>query len=564
MPMPRNTSYTIVNPNDANQAPSTVVQNYDIDINKLYTDFIVEIDKIRSHVSVQNNPSLQNITNISSNTNPTNIKQEQTPQESRCHAFYRLLGLPVSDGTTLYSPGFDQPNNNNASINNAKIAIAKNLLNNKPLVSLIDYRENQAREYLSYFADQGLDASILAMSLGEVRQFSAPLKNLTGPFDSSINHQIYSSSLLQRLIQNVVNTDGSKTVYLDSNRIHILSPFIVDPRIDFNVFPKRSTIAVPFLQDKTQTRLTDDVYLPRPYIEKVCRDRFDSSDKTTSYGTSITNILGNIKSTNYYQSSSLLQSAFGNISNITDETVQFANYINAIQSSLKQLYQAVSSVRMVLAADPTNNGAAKYNWTPIPSTSGPEQSSTTRDLYTQQPNDPNNTQLDQNIIANLFQQSLNNISNKLTSLQAANIGGFAFDGIELTPDQNSTDALGDTYVAPIDSQMNERASLTDAANTGIQNIERLVGEFSGIGLIDIFVISAAFWTLDKSSLISLLDSTAINRMLTNANLQDPIVQSAQNGAPVNAATAIANFQSQVLQIYQVVDQMWLDIQINNS
>lgn len=562
--MPRNTSYTIVNPNDANQASSTVVQNYDIDINKLYTDFIVEIDKIRSHVSVQNNPSLKNITNISSNTNPTNIKQEQTPQESRCHAFYRLLGLPVSDGTTLYSPGFDQPNNNNASINNAKIAIAKNLLNNKPLVSLIDYRENQAREYLSYFADQGLDASILAMSLGAVRQFSAPLKNLTGPFDSSINHQIYSSSLLQRLIQNVVNTDGSKTVYLDSNRIHILSPFIVDPRIDFNVFPKRSTIAVPFLQDKTQTRLTDDVYLPRPYIEKVCRDRFDSSDKTISYGTSITNILGNIKSTNYYQSSSLLQSAFGNISNITDETVQFANYINAIQSSLKQLYQAVSSVRMVLAADPTNNGAAKYNWTPIPSTSGPEQGSTTRDLYTQQPNDPNNTQLDQNIIANLFQQSLNNISNKITSLQAANIGGFAFDGIELTPDQNSTDALGDTYVAPIDSQMNERASLTDAANTGIQNIERLVGEFSGIGLIDIFVISAAFWTLDKSSLISLLDSTAINRMLTNANLQDPIVQSAKNGAPVNATTAIANFQSQVLQIYQVVDQMWLDIQINNS
>jgi len=540
-------------------------QNYDVDINKIYQDFVVEIDKMRSNVSVQNNPSLQSITAFNTSTSPANVKIETTPQESRCHAFYRLLGLPVSDGDSLYCPGFDQPNNSDQQLAAHKITIAGNLLED-PILSVINIRETVPRSYLSIFALQDVNAMALAMSSAEVRFFQAPLTSLTGAFDANLNHQIYTSNITQRLINNVHASDGY-TLPTNINsfiqRFHILSPFIVDPRIDFNVYPKRNTIAVPFLADKSQTKLTENVYLKRPYIEKVCRDRFDASNTTAKLGPSLADIASNIKANPFFQDNSLIQSAF-NLDKITGATVQFANYFNAIRSTLKQLYKAIQTVRVVMAADPNSNNAAKYNWTPIPDKSGPEFGSTTRDLFSQQFNDPHNTKYDWSIIGVIYQQQLTSISNKLTTQQDVDIGGFAFDNIELTPDQNSTDALGDTNAAPIDTSQSERQSLTDAANEALKTIEIITGEFSGLGLIDIFVISAAFWIMDKTFLISLLDTIAVNRMITNANLQDPIALQAKNEPIHSPLDAIGNFQSQVLQIYQVVDLLWIQIQTQNT
>ena len=63
-------------------------QSYDVDIDKIYQNFIQEIDNYRSETD-----------------------GEKT--ESRCHAFYRILGLPVCDKKNIYSPGFDKPNNSN-------------------------------------------------------------------------------------------------------------------------------------------------------------------------------------------------------------------------------------------------------------------------------------------------------------------------------------------------------------------------------------------------------------------------------------------------------------------
>src|ERR1700733_3501396 len=71
---------------------------FNIDFDQLYTNFITPVDAIRSHFNALV-PSSQEL---------------NTPQyqESRCHAFYRMVGFPVvADDGDFYSPGYD-PNLN--------------------------------------------------------------------------------------------------------------------------------------------------------------------------------------------------------------------------------------------------------------------------------------------------------------------------------------------------------------------------------------------------------------------------------------------------------------------
>lgn len=538
-------------------------QNYDVDINKIYQNFIVEIDKIRSHVSVQDNPSLQKITTLNTTTNTININVDKNVQESRCHAFYRLLGLPVTDGETLYSPGLDIPNNGNQTITGNKTTIAQKLFQNVPgIENLLNAREQIQRNFLSLFSLQDVDAMVLAMSLQDIRPLTISLSKINGIFDKELNNQTYASKLTERLIP-VVQNNGNFSTNVKVRRQHILIPFIVDPRIDLSVTPKRNRLAVPFLQDKSQTKLTDNVYLKRPYIEKVCRDRFDTSPKVTTLGTHTQEIIDNIKNNPFIKGNQLIQQAYNPNVAITSETVQFTNYFNAIRSVLNKLYESVRKVTPVLAADPNSNGEASFNWTPIPNTSGPEKGSSTRDLLSGQASDPSNTAKDLDIINLLYSQALANISNKLTTLQTVDLGGFAFDGTELTPDQNSSDSMGDLTQPQITMYQNQRTNETSAANDAIRTIEIIMGEFSGLGLLDILVISAAFWVVDKKDLLGMLDDIAIKRMLLNPNLQaSEVTDRLNNGS--NIGNSLLNFQNKVKEIFDICDSLYEQIKSENK
>lgn len=565
------TTYTV--PLAGPQNSFTNDQNYDVDIKQLYDDFIGAVDAIRSHVSVQNNPSIQGITSSIASNTPSNLVVDKDPQESRCHAFFRLLGLPVTDGKVLYSPGIDIPNNSNKTSVTAKIEIAKKVFKVPGMQILFDTREKIPRDFAAIFADQDVDATTLAMTLAEPREMNASTKNVkTGAFpDASLNNQSYINTMTTRFIVSagVLPEDeqpdvGAPPGGISANRKHILFPFTVDPRIDFNVFPKRNTLAVPFLADKNQTKLTDGVYLTRPYIEKVCRDRFSGNNVTLSLGSHTQSIIQNIKNLPFIKDDALIKQAFGtsNNSTYTSEAVQFANYINSMRSILQQLNDAIHTIYPVLAADPKSNGVAQYNWMPIPNKQGPEYGSTTQDLLVQE-NDSRNTDQDLHIIKMIYSQALTNISNKLATLQIVDIGGAAFDGTEPTPDQNSTTANGDLTQQQITSAQNDRSSLTNAANAAIQTIEIIMGEFSGLGLIDVLVICATFWLVKPSTLLSLLDDTAINRMVTNAHLNSSDVLNRKNGV-AQVGTALVDFQNTVKQVYDLCQQLWDDIRGSNG
>lgn len=547
----------------SDEAPVQITddQDLEVDIEKIYKNFIIEIDKIRSHVSVQNNPSLQKITNSSFGSDILGIIVDKNPQESRCHAFYRLLGLPISNGSELYCPGMDIPNNSNKELNDAKSKIAQKVSQSKPMLALLDARENNARTYLSIFSLQDVDAMVLAMSLAEIRAFNTSLEKISGSFDTDLKNQVYTAKLSADLVHKVVN-NGNKATKVFSDRLHILAPFIVDPRIDLSISPGRNRLAVPFLSDKSETKLTDNVYLKRPYIEKICRERLDIRPKINNYGDNTKSIIDNIKNNDSIKDVDLIKKAF-NSDTITSDSVQFLKYFNAIRSVLNKLFEATNDVTRVLAAATGSEGHADFNWTPIPAKTGPENGCTTRDLLTGQANDPNNTNKDKDLLQQLYKQNLNSISNKLNNLEVSDLGGFAFDNIELTPDTNSSDSFKDITATTAETQTNFRNSLCDTANAGVRTIEIIMGEFSGLGLCDILAISAAFWVVDKDVLLDLLDDVTIQRILLNKNLISSEVTARASRKPdINAS--LLKFQNKVKEIFDVMEKLYQQIKTENA
>ncbi len=529
-------------------------QNFDVDIDKVYQNFIVEIDKIRSHFSVQNNT----IDLKSANSLGSNINVDREAQESRCHAFYRLMGLPVvsSDGKTLYCPGYDKPNNANNVLNNGKLQTAQNI--SKELFKLMDVRENVPRDFLAIFAQQGIDASALALSSVQTRPFVSSLEK-EGPFDIQSKNQSHTlSGGLGTLIK---DSSGNPPTKLSSSRLHVLKPFMVDPRIDLSVTPNRYRLCVPFLKDKNETKLTDNVFLKRPFIEKVCRERFSISAKSLVIGDHTNAVIENIKNDKSIKDQQLIKAIF-ETKLVTSEKIQFANYINIIRSMLKKLSDSVDNVLPVIACSPTLFNQAKYNWIPIPNVRGPEYGCITRDVI-QQGKDPFNTDADKELIYFLYRQEVITINNKLRAKSKSDLGGFAFDDNEITPDANSSDAWGNKTLVAIDELKTKRKSITDQANSSLREIEIIMGEFSGLGLCDILAISAALWIVDKETLINMLDQTAIDRMLTLPDLSASEVQAA-SASHLEPTAVLTKFESKVKEIFQLMDAIYKDIRTKNS
>jgi hypothetical protein len=77
--------------------PLDDIRSIDLDIDALVAKFVRPIDMYRSHNSPSVNGSL-----IQPNLTPS-----KQLMESRCHAFYRMLGLPtISPDGDFLSPGF--------------------------------------------------------------------------------------------------------------------------------------------------------------------------------------------------------------------------------------------------------------------------------------------------------------------------------------------------------------------------------------------------------------------------------------------------------------------------
>lgn len=519
-------------------------QNFNIDINKIYKDFIAEVDDIRSHTNLTTIDIAGDLDNSA-----LKLDVNEKPQESRCHAFYRLIGLPVisSDGS-MYSPGFYRPDNGNDDKLKRKVAIGKSLSNGLKMLNIV--RELSYQEYQKIFSTQSIESSVLALSSVNFRPFVAPLSKSDDPFDQTpANYVISDSDLYGSLFASYVDENGVKipaaSKALNFSRLHLIKPLMVFAPIELTVKPSKKLICVPFTSDKSDAFISTGIYARMPFIEFVCRTRFDGRNKIDSLTDSQTKIIDFIKASDTFKDLDIINSISQGVgSNATDQS-QFIKIFNTIRAMNTKLYKAINDI--VAARSDTL-------WVPIPNKNGPEFGSVTRDLV---PNDPNNTDDDNKIINKVFKKKFDKITGTLSTTKK-DLGNYALAKVQIFPDNSS--GLGDNNSDDLDHLIENRNDKCNKANDALKTIEIIMGEFSGLGFADIVAINGALWLMDKSDLVGLMDQEAQNRMKLVPGLKDdPALAS-----PSNGLAAIKAFEKKIKELYELMAKSYDDISQNNQ
>lgn len=599
------------------QVNFTNSQTFDIDINQFYNEVINSIDQIRSHVSISKSAqvlaalikALSNSQNTTSNpgtdpytfiskifTNPKN------PQETRCHAFYRLLGLPVvAPNGMLYSPGYDINTNTlqDPTVRQQHFNVINNI--SKDLFAVMDARENINNAFLGIFSLSNqsstipnINASVLSLSSvsgGNVRKFSASISQSSDPFDTVLSNQSYTignqngqvfNSVSNALLTDYLGPDGYAPATILNHiqplqqsplfvRAHILKPLMVDPRSDFTVNPPNGIICAPFATDKSKTLYAQDIYLTRPYIETICRFRCNPSlnqnNQTAGAGAQSSryqDLQAYIKNTNNVRNQDLL-AKIAQDPGQTIEDQMLLKYLNIMNSMVNILSD---SIKVVQAAE------TEHQWIPIPDVRGPEYGMITPDIFlipgvngaTLDPIILKNYQQDQDILTNTAQIQLQNVNGQVAE---PDLGNFAFQGIQSMPDDKATESFGSRPQNVLNDLTKRRDAICSKAADALQNIEIIMGEFSGLGLCDILAIFTALWTMDEQALIYMLDDLAFARLYSDPTLRDEVVEAryAANQDGENELTGtdvLQTFETQVRNMYLLMDNLYSDVHINNT
>jgi len=553
-----------------NQNNFKTLQNFDIDINKVYSDFIGAIDSFRSNVNITDPSNQQLFTKFTAdsfNGTPTTkgLKLEKTPQESRCHAFYRLLGLPViSKDNTFYNPGIDplvQPNKK-ITIQN-KVDIANNQL--VGFTGLSDFREAYINNLFRIFSNnQTIDARVLGISGINVRSFASPFLRDASAFGLLIYDQSYDTikNSLVGFDSNVKFSDyvdasnnkpSSELLGTISNRSHIIKPFIVDPRIDLSTSTEKRA-AVPFLQQTFKLKVTENTPakpLYSPLIEKIIIERFvlnAALGKDTGF---LEKSIQQIQSIDSIKNEQIIKDISNNKNYKLVEQQQFIKFFNISRAMVTLLVKSQQDIKKT---------QSKYYWLPVPSINGPEGGSTTPPIFVNLPQQFL-TDADGSLIISylkkLFAQANAQIANILVggANGVSDAGNYLLSSYTFSFNNDTSSAFGN--ISSVDEQklLKSRESAYSIANTALRNIEIIMGEFSGFGLCDIIAIMAGLYIMPLDNLLGFLDDDAYDRAKKTIKL--PEVR------PSSVNDAITQLSKSVQDMYNLMDKIYNDVSIKN-
>lgn len=587
-------------------------QNYDVDIKLLFKHYVtggntpddnepgenIGIDDIRGQISVSvtgtKTADLIKSLNINPVTNtPAPTPNTTTPvllaQESRCHAFYRIIGLPVvAADQTFYNPGFDiiktQGKPRGISLT-TKITIASNV--GLKFESISAAREKWAANTSQIFSvPTSVQAGVLSLTSGtygeggaiNIRDFNI-LKDVipNEPFDYNPADQTYAvftqscqvggngAQLLTNFQDANANTIAGTFPNTSTNNIspiyfqhlHIIAPFTVDPRIDFSIWSNESKtvsgvsrrIAVPFVPDASYLQVSSTATAERPVIEHIIRDRIYQANNIPAAGDTIANAQSLIMSNKNIGNITFVGST--PISNIFSGSIFNQSRQNAFADTLSNIQTMMN--KLVIALHNVQYAQGLYYWLPVPSAQGPEGGSDIRDV----PLNPNFlneliTDKDFDIINNQVQVLFSGIDIAASQANAVpDIGGYAFSHPIFGFGKSTTDALGDVSGNTMDTLVKTRNKvLTDAGNA-LQVIEMIMGEFSGLGLCDIIAIVGALKTMPIADLLGFLDTDSYARAVTLLGPGLP----AQNPSIANCLNSLTQ---EVSAFYQIMNQTFID------
>lgn len=553
-------------------------QNFDIDINKIYTDFIKEIDATRSFAAI--NVQDEKIFNALSQSGGTGditavaglIKMEKTVQESRCHAFFRLIGLPiVSKDKKIYNPGFDIISDTLKDILTGvstkkikledKISIATNPI--KGFNALSIKRELYPKNNLIIFSNsQSIDAGVTALSSGstkKLRKFSSPMEDKAktsgfelDPFDMDPIRQSYTvntNSLVgdkEVLLELYQDATGNFPLKFSDTREHIIMPFVVDARIDFSVSPQSNLIAVPFISDQSFAKVSATEFVKRPLLEKIIRDRFANEDPMDSIGSATTAILDYIKTIPAIKDGKLVKLISSKDIYKQSIQAQFIQTFNIIKAMMKILVESKNII---------NKAQGDYYWVPVPSSFGPEGGSEIQGVFLPTVIDPTLiTDKDKAILLNFAKDMVNSQNSQATAASSVS-DNFALSTYKFTFGPDTSSALGDNNAQNLETLSQQRKSVLQGANDALRSIEIIMGEFSGFGLCDIIAIMGALNIMPQRQLLGFLDVDALARMNNSLGLDE--------GAE-DYTDAITIFTAIVKDFYNLMDKVYHDLIENNG
>lgn len=518
-------------------------QNFDIDIDQVYNDYIQVIDAARSPVNINdpnNQSKLKKITSDSFTGTATTsaLKPEKTPQESRCHAFYRLLGFPVVSDKGIYNPGHDIIIEKGREITiEKKVSIANSPPNG--FQDLSTQRETYVNDILKIFSNnQSIDAQVLALSSINIREFSAqsylvPNNSLVGD-DSSV------------IFQNYQDNNGNKATKYTNKRFHIINPFMVDARIDLST-PAEKKVAIPFAKNDSQLKISETTSVKRPLLEKIIIDRFTVTKELDGAGTLAQSTVDYIKRIPAIQDEKLVQDvSSGKVYKLTEQQ-QFIKYLNIIRAMMVALVQAQISINIV---------QSRYYWLPIPSTTGPEGGSNINGVFSNLPDELSTIDDAAIVLA-----QINTIIDKIDSQAAAltgtpDIAGYAFGKFTTTFDSTTTASLGDTNSKQLTQLIEKRTHDLSIANKALRTIEIIMGEFSGLGLCDIIAIMGALYVMPVNSLLGFLDDDSYTRAKLVVDLPET--------NPSNIAEALTDLDEEVLNFYNIMNDIYKEVRKTNG
>jgi hypothetical protein len=476
------------------------------DLDKLFSNFIKPIDALRSHFNA-----------LVSGSQELNTPQYQ---ESRLNAYYRMIGFPIvsTDGSSFYSPGFDPNLNTDTSSASTYQSIADSIKNDHDFVShQLNPREKVFKTYRKVFSDD--DNVAKAIMLGSLfpRSFEKQFSG-TGPleFDKDQVQTIderndtvglfYGTDLLSLNI-----FDNQKVLNLLSSN-HPLKPFVVDPRIDGSIRPIRNRICAPFLKDKSQTKIFQSSNgssenLLRPFIERVISVRFNTKNVTTNPGKDlIASVIDTITNNGAITDSDLISITSNSLGALhNSELIVFNNYFKILRSIITRLSTSIKRVEYI---------RSKINFQPVPDPkNGPESGiSGGNKLDALDPKDTNNLKIENDIVFLTQKKIIDELSLSLDAgLQGiVDSGDFTFSNLDDSV-FSITKSVQKSYDSNIKKLTKIRNQLGNEGIEELKNIEIIMGEYSGIGLLDIIAIQSALWVMDPGKLLGLIDDRAFAR-----------------------------------------------------
>ena len=530
----------------------------EINIEKVYTDFIKVIDNYRSNVNINNPNNKSNFNKLTEETfnaggNSKGLTVETTPQESRCHAFFRLLGLPVVSDNGFYNPGLDVIKNpgQKRKIDLAKkVSIANNQIESfKEFKKISDARENYVNNFLPIFSNnRSIDASALAISSVNIRPISSVFaKNsdsIENPFDpQNQSYEILDTGQIGDKIlplSTFVDSAGNTPTKFSKKRNHIIKPFIVDARIDISTTTTKK-IGIPFVENATQLKTSETTYTKRPLIEKVILDRF--SVQTESSTGSIKNFIDLVKNTPIIKDAQLVKTVSSGSSLKLAEAQQLARYFNIILLMSRTLVNSQKTIQ---------NAQSLYYWIPVPSKTGTEAGLSVRPMILSATGN-NYTVSDLQIVVQNIKFFVTKIDTQTKDLSGTvpAAAEYALPEFTTTFDTTTSGAVSSTTEEQLNFLLSGRQKILEEANAALKSIEIIMGEFTGLGLADIVVIMAALYTMDKDSLLGFLDDDAYDRA---ARVVD--IPNTRDESKSSITKALKNLTDTVKDYYNLFEQIY--------